>query len=213
LAVPAALTLAVSGGLGADSPGDVVIRSYDYVSIGAAALETAARTANRIFQAASLRATWRLCRTAAGTADGDACADVLGPREVVVRIVTRPRAARVLPSALGYADVDTGSAYGVLATIFGDTVAEMAARNLTDRGVLLGRAVAHEVGHLLLGTAVHTSGLMRSPWTDEQVRRNRPGDWAFSDHDSSAMRRLLLARLTAPAAGPVRGPELTSPRH
>jgi hypothetical protein len=51
-----------------------------------------------------------------------------------------------------------------------------------DAPELLGRAIAHEIGHLLLRAPGHAqSGLMRPLWTDEELSQNRPGDWTFSE--------------------------------
>ena len=104
---------------------------------------------------------WRNCDAA------ECCAAVPAPGELVIRLVREPvrrdageRAARscsVKPS------IDTGAGAGVLATIYVDRVERMAELSETDVVVLLGRAIAHELGHLLLATNAHsTSGLMRA---------------------------------------------------
>ena len=52
---------------------------------------------------------------------------------------------------------------GVLATIFVDSVELIASLSEIDATLLLGRAIAHELGHLLLGTNAHSvRGLMRA---------------------------------------------------
>jgi hypothetical protein len=59
----------------------------------------------------------------------------------------------------------------------------------TDVAVLLGRVIAHELGHLLRRTSAHARhGLMRPNWTPDEVRRNRAADWAFTAGDVAAMR-------------------------
>jgi hypothetical protein len=68
-------------------------------------------------------------------------------------------------------------------------------------GWLLGRALAHEVGHLLLGSAAHGSrGLMRAQWTLEELRRRIDADWLFSGADAVAMQAGLKRRLRPPPA-------------
>jgi len=60
---------------------------------------------------------------------------------------------------------------------------------------LLGFAVAHEVGHLLLGTNTHAAaGLMRAVWSRSDIQRNHPADWLFTAADSLAMSRALRQR-------------------
>ncbi len=51
--------------------------------------------------------------------------------------------------------VDLEGQAGTLATIYEDRVESLATEAHVDSGRLLGRAIAHEIGHLLLGTASH----------------------------------------------------------
>lgn len=56
--------------------------------------------------------------------------------------------------------------------------------------MLLGRVVAHELGHLMMHTSSHAHrGLMRANWTPHEVRRNLAADWAFTADDIAAMSR------------------------
>jgi hypothetical protein len=93
---------------------------------------------------------------------------------------------------------------GVLATVYGDRVVRRAAGRI-NQSVLLGRTIAHELGHLLLGLRTHSrSGLMREFWSDEELRRNHMPDWAFAPDDRRRMCvRLLRAQsLCSADAGP-----------
>jgi hypothetical protein len=79
---------------------------------------------------------------------------------------------------------------GVLATVYVDCVASLATAARADVAVLLGRLAAHELGHLMMRTSAHArSGLMRPNWTPDEIRRNRPADWAFTAADVAAMRQ------------------------
>ena len=80
---------------------------------------------------------------------------------------------------------------GVLATIFVDSVELIASLSEIDATLLLGRAIAHELGHLLLGTNAHSvRGLMRAVDTAD-VRRHALADWALTTEDAAAIRRRL----------------------
>ena len=93
---------------------------------------------------------------------------------------------------LGDAFVDTGSASAVLATVYIDRVARVAKAAGIDPGTLLGYAVAHELGHLLLATNSHgVRGLMRSTWRDDELRSDRKTDWAFTVEETAAIRSRL----------------------
>jgi hypothetical protein len=57
------------------------------------------------------------------------------------------------------------------------------------RGTLLGRTIADELGHLLLGTNAHGShGLMRDVWSAAEVRGDRDWDWTFVPADAETIR-------------------------
>jgi hypothetical protein len=58
---------------------------------------------------------------------------------------------------------------------------------------LLGRAIAHEIGHLLLGSAEHPRlGLMRALWSHDELRGRKPAHWGFSAREAAQMRQTRL---------------------
>jgi len=68
-----------------------------------------------------------------------------------------------------------------------------------DEGELLGRAMAHEVGHLLLGTREHAAaGLMRGKWTSRELKTNRGADWQLSRGEAASLRQAIGRRRHAP---------------
>jgi hypothetical protein len=72
----------------------------------------------------------------------------------------------------------------MLATVYADRVKSVAKRTGANAGRLIGRAMAHEIGHLLLGTSHHSvAGLMRARWSDGEVQRDLEPDWALSSQD------------------------------
>jgi hypothetical protein len=96
------------------------------------------------------------------------------------------------PLVLGEAFIDTRARTGVLATVFPEHVELIAALSETDAALLLGRTIAHELGHLLLGTTAHSvRGLMRAQWTPADVRRHASADWELTTEDATAIRRRL----------------------
>ena len=72
-----------------------------------------------------------------------------------------------------------------------------------DVATLLGRAIAHELGHLLLGTPQHGRfGVMRAIWSSQMVRNSRPAEWRFSvargETDARCRQRPCGRRATRP---------------
>ena len=111
----------------------------------------------------------------------------------VVRLTTDAEYRGELP--LGYSLIDTATRSGALATIYVDRVAWLADAAGVDTRMLLGRAIAHELGHLLLGTNAHSeTGLMRAVWSCDALRRNAALDWRFAPADTSAMRQAVHLR-------------------
>jgi hypothetical protein len=95
--------------------------------------------------------------------------------------------------------IDVERRAGTLATVYADRVTKLAELSGADPGQLLGRAIAHEIGHLLLGTTRHADrGLMRGVWTSVELHRDRAWDWSLSREDVARMRRGLVARLRRP---------------
>jgi hypothetical protein len=86
-------------------------------------------------------------------------------------------------------------------SVFPDGVEMIAPRFGRDCDVLLGRAVAHELGHLLLGMAAHApSGLMKARWSERPMQALAPGDWVFSEIEARQLREAARARSAAPKA-------------
>jgi hypothetical protein len=162
----------------------LVVRTYDAVGLSSREFDRARASAGDTLAAAGIAPIWRPCHAAL-------CAPPPKPHEIDVRIVNAT--ALTPPGVLGSAAVDVDQHEGTLATVYADRVAALAALSGTDEGELLGRAVAHEVGHLVLGTVDHARhGVMRAAWTSAEVRRCLPLDcWRFSAAQGEEMRRQL----------------------
>jgi hypothetical protein len=168
----------------------VVIRTYDGFGLPARELETAGAIASDTLRAAGLEAVWTTCEARTDTSERmpERCRALPEATEVIVRIVGEADGPDGI--VLGNALVDTRARHGVLATLFATRVAKMADQAGIDRGTLLGRAIAHEIGHLLLGTSDHRpSGLMRAHWTIDELRHAIPHDWRFSRRDADEIRQ------------------------
>jgi hypothetical protein len=153
----------------------VVVRVYDTTGLSRTSRQRAMSTAGAAMVTASVDVDWVDC-----SAMAPRCQVPPAPRDLVVRLVRGHSAPGGRPVPLGSALVDTGERAGALATVYVDRVQRIAATLGTDEAVLLGRAIAHELGHLLTGTNTHARvGLMRGHWTSEELRRDRGEDWIF----------------------------------
>lgn len=167
----------------------VVVRVYDANGALAGTNRQALDQARKTLEAASIDVIWRMCPS-------PACEAPMVAGELAIRIVRTkvpPRYDGTLP--LGDALIDTHTRGGVLATVYIDRIEWLAHEAGADRRTLLGRAIAHELGHLLLATTTHGPvGLMRAYWSREEVRRGQPRDWSFAPGELAAMRRRAEAR-------------------
>jgi hypothetical protein len=174
----------------------IILRVYNTSDVPRRDLDVARDVLADIFlSAAEIEMTWQECGTASASAPQ--CGQVLAPHELVIRIVHSPMGAPGPSDVFGYSHVDTTTRSGTLATVLEDRVEEAARRTHTAAGPLLGRVIAHEVGHLLLGSVDHSDeGIMRTRWSDAAVRRHRAGgtEWSFSRGEGIGLREGLLAR-------------------
>ncbi len=173
----------------------VVIRTYAIPGV-VSDLSPALASAAAIFEDAGVGATWVHCDVAFVQRDDDRCLAPLAANELTIRFVRLPPhlAERDLVT-LGDSLIDTRLRAGSLATIYVDRVTTLARRCGVDVQTLLARAVAHEIGHLLLGTSAHaSSGLMRAAWSQTALRRAAAEDWRFTAPDALAIRERVRAR-------------------
>jgi hypothetical protein len=162
----------------------LVVRVYDAFGVPGDHLTRARITVDRILKDANVAIAWRQCP----------CPSPVDAGELVVRII----AASPLnePASLGFSSVDVLRKAGTLATVFPDRVHALAAgAGIDDDGELLGRAIAHEITHLLVGTREHERhGLMRGQWTTRELASPQPSDWLLSDTERRNIRQAIARR-------------------
>jgi hypothetical protein len=181
----------------------LVLRVFDRSSDSAAERQQAMQTADAILRQADVIATWVDCSNGARQASHTICTHPLGRGELAVRVTPAPaekdpkgkqtKPSSTLQRSLGYSMVEPEIG-GTLATVFTDRIAWLAALSRAKYTDLLGRAVAHEIGHLLIGTNEHSaSGLMRAIWTAAELTRNDRDDWLFTTDDRARLHRSRMA--------------------
>jgi hypothetical protein len=192
----------------------VVIRSYNYAQVPSDELAQARATADRTFQQAGISLQWIDCwvpedrpssivdRPSSIVDRPSKCTEPLRDGSDFVLRLMAPVVAEASESlhtvSMGSSLIDHSSGIGALTTVDPERVMSIARGAGTDYSTLLGRAIAHEIGHLLLGHSRHSqSGLMRAIWTQEEIRSIRPAGWRFSTAEAAQMRQGLAARARA----------------
>lgn len=186
------------GSLAAPAAPTLVVKVYDLTGVSEVEMARARETMRAILGLAGVNAVWRDC-AAIERSDraSTVCAHPRAPEELVIRIVAA--GPNAVADVLGFSAVDVRQASPSLATVLADRVGLIAAQTQADRGHLLGLVIAHEIGHLLLGSNGHgDSGLMRPHWNGEELRRDQPTDWVFSRAEARRLRLAATARSSGP---------------
>lgn len=171
----------------------LLVRIYDNAGLLNSELAAALNTTHDILRRAELAVDWVQCRARRDGPVPVVCDQPLSSGDVVVRLIEGSDRESGERRALGYSLFDANGVSG-FATVYVDRVDWLARRAQHPRAPLLGRAIAHEIGHLLLRSNAHTdSGIMREVWTAEQVVRNRREDWTFSPDQNGDLRNARFA--------------------
>jgi hypothetical protein len=190
-----ALVLATTGvhARGGVSDVTLTVRLYNSAHVSVPALLSARDTAATILADGGLHVVIQQCGTGI---DADPCSTPLKANDVVVRVIEAPAARTSLhPDAFGFTYVAADTDRGWLATVFADRIGHASGRSGVAAGTLLGRVMAHEIGHLLLGSGYHgATGLMRAQWRDESLARE--GQWSFSIAEAAQMQAALVSTET-----------------
>ena len=177
------------------------VRIYDTTGVPVEDITAASTRAAAILRAAGIQPRWFHCRRAErpNQSSSGPCFAGVRPDDVVVRILRSPQSETVshtLP--LGEAVVDPENHQGWLTTVFADRVVSLSDRAGADPSDVLGRVIAHEIGHLLLGARHHAKhGLMRAVWTDRELRRPFGLHWHFSTSEARLIHTRAVERVRA----------------
>ena len=163
----------------------VTVRVYSSTRLAADAQRASLDVAKATLAAASVQIVWKVCWQVA-------CDTPMSPAELSVRLVELPDGGRNGDHRLGEALIDPKMRTGVLATVYVNRTLRLARDLDIDHYKLLGRTVAHEIGHLLLATNAHAaSGLMREVWSRGELLRTRRDDWILHPFDAAAILKRL----------------------
>jgi hypothetical protein len=125
---------------------------------------TVKATAASIFKRAGIAVEWVDCQSATGELKQHPCIETGDPAQFTVVIRENAGPTQVHDSALGFATplAGMGNHAAVLYKPISKAVQESSLE--VDSGELMGAAVAHELGHLILGSMWHGSGIMKASW-------------------------------------------------
>ena len=175
----------------------IFIRSYNNFGVPVADLAVAREHAQAILQEAGVNVVWTDCwaggrRELAETVGR--CEEPVGG-DVVLRLQKTRETDRSRFVSMGYSLVGIPDAAPFLATVYVDRAESVARGAGIDPRRVLGLAIAHEVGHVLLNSNSHApSGLMRADWSRTELRRQDPAAWHFLETEAAQVRMTALER-------------------
>src|SRR5579859_5933268 len=168
------------------------VRVYNYVQASPAILAGAEREAGRILSDAGVQTVWMDCLDVDAATDRQKfCRERLGPDEFVLRLLDKPSTNWFRDTVFGFANIPAlASVYYHQAVILAQTDdAEF------ESPIVLGCAMAHEIGHLLLGSNSHSdTGIMRGQWGRKDVQQALMGRRLFTPEQAKVIREEVRRR-------------------
>jgi hypothetical protein len=179
----------------------VVVHVRNYARVPSSTFAGAEDVARTVFGRAGIAVAFRECpepsRACAAPGPDELLLEVLGPRQC--------RALRSSGDVLGLAVLPTGGGRPRYAAVFLEKAAALARLGDASTTQVLGHAMAHEIGHLLLESGAHsTTGLMRARWSSRELERAAWGQLLF-EPDQSERLRAGIGRRRAPESASLRG--------
>lgn len=176
-------------GPSSDSP-EITVMVNNSVQMPVFVLRHAESEASRIFAVSGIQIRWLDCAPDLGREDP--CHRVPGQNEFEVHVVRTGQTS--LDSIFGNAFMGQDGD-GKYCDIFFDPIQETARTTRTGLSPLIATVIAHELGHLLLGSHSHSFfGIMMPHWSQDELQRIAMGSLLFSSEEAVRMRMRLQNR-------------------
>jgi hypothetical protein len=169
----------------------VTVNVYNDAQVPAQVLTQAMQEATRIFRKIGVDAVWMECQSPKADAErASECHPPSGPTVLALRIV--PWSSKLGEAVFGTAFLSP-EGEGTYCDVFYDSVEKLHQDWHVSLSRVLGHTMAHEVGHLLLGTHAHSQmGIMRPNWQGQELRRVEMGALLFTPEQGRSIQTKLL---------------------
>ena len=180
-------TMAIAGTGNSKLP-KITVLVNNSADVSRGVLRRAEFDAGQIFHAAGVEIEWEDCLS---DAVEDVCQQVSGANQPVFVLHIVPTGKTSTDSVFGVAFLGEGG-IGKYCDVFFDRVEETEREAGIDVAHLLGAVVAHELGHLLLGSHGHSNvGVMTPVWRERSLREIDMGIFFFTHEQVFLMRARL----------------------
>src|SRR5262245_10498679 len=175
---------------GADASPSIRVRVNNYSEASDGVVASAERQATRIFEKAGLGVVWLNCPMSRSLlVEPNPCHQAPEARDVILRILSAPTGGDSRNDVFGFA------VHPLLASIYYDRVLHRAIRGDTPFDLVLGAVIAHEIGHLLIGSNGHSDlGVMQAHWARSQIRQAETGNLLFTPEQAQLIQGEAQAR-------------------
>ena len=166
---------------------------YKYADVDPEILAKAEKRAESIFQELKVNVVWIDSGDFRRQFHGDSRKEQeqLDSIDVLLRLVPLSRAA-LNSKAMGEALPCQLGKDACIANVFMNRVREKTDVEKMGSDQVLGHAMAHEIGHILLGSDSHSStGLMKAKWNSDDMKRAGKGDLQFTAEQCQIIRKNL----------------------
>jgi hypothetical protein len=171
---------------GEDEPPAIRVLVANFSQASPSIVAAAEREAGRILGQAGLRASWLECSVGPSTVSlQDPCQKAPEAADIRMRILPAPVLDKFQDSVFGFA------VHPVLASVYYEFAFRRAKRDDAEfeLPIILGCVMAHELGHLLLGSNSHSDkGIMLPRWEVNQVRQLMMGTLLFTPDQARLIR-------------------------
>jgi len=191
-----ALTMASVNDVLAETPASTAVETLEvrvnnYSRASSEVIRTAQRTAAGILEQSAVRLLWLACSANNEPAENGICDKPLRRNEIVMRVLAEPNGKQFADGVFGFAVVP------LMASVYFEPAYRRAKSDAAEVEVstILGCAMAHEIGHLLLGLNSHSSiGIMRATWGRNDIQQARRGLLVFTSDQATSLKMQLRAR-------------------
>ena len=175
----------------------LTVRTYNNFGVSPEDLHAAQQEAAAVLRAVGIEIVWLDCwfgRREPAEAPRQ-CGQPREEGEIVLRLQSGNRNSSDRFVSMGFSLVG-GAEPPYLSTVFPDVVQSVARGAASDARRVLGLAIAHEMGHLLLNINQHAhSGLMRADWSRTELRQHDASNWRFLGTEDIVIREAAFHRV------------------
>jgi len=164
----------------------LTVRVFNYAHVSSQMLSSAAREANHILAAAGIQVVRLDCLQEAQSVQSKALCEMgWSPELPALRLISGQVTKQFQDLEFGFATVP------VLVTVSYEHIASRALRDNSpsEASTLLGCVIAHELGHLFLGSDSHSLvGIMQPHWGRDQIHQAQTGNLRFTPEQAVQLR-------------------------